>query len=90
MTDQFTGNTVKSTPPFTVGSEWKITWNTSPADSGAANFKVYIYDTEGNVVGVAADVTGANAGESYQHEAGTYHLLINTAQPYTVGIWEKR
>jgi hypothetical protein len=90
MVNQFMGNATRSTTAFTVGPEWKIAWRTEPGDSGGTGFQIHIYDVDGNLAGVAADVNGASISESYQHQAGTYHLLISTAQSYRVEVWEKR
>jgi hypothetical protein len=86
----FSGNSTKTTPMFTVGPEWKIQWSTEPGESSHSSFLITIFDANGEFVGIAANVSGASADESYQYQAGTYYLTFNSDQSYRVGVWEKR
>lgn len=85
----WSGKSIRSTEKFTVGSPWKIVWDTRPGDLGAMNFQIFIYG-EDEMPGVAANVIGADQDESIQHKAGTYYLQFNTAQRYTVKVLEWR
>jgi len=86
----FKGKATKTTPRFTVGPEWGITWNTRPLEEvGPINFQIFICDGRGDLVGVAANVIGSDADESFHYKAGTYYLTINTMQAYVVEVWEK-
>ncbi len=87
---KWNGNGSKTTEKFTVGSEWKIVWDTKPGPYGAMNFQIYIYDDQGNISGVAANVIGSSSDESFQYQSGTYYLQFNTAQPYQVKVLELR
>jgi len=84
------GSSIKSTETFTVGPEWKIAWDTKPGQYGAMNFQIYVYDAAGGLTGLAANIIGADHDESIQHEAGTYYLQFNSAQPYEVKVLELR
>lgn len=85
----WSGKSTRSTEKFTVGSPWKIMWDTRPGDLGAMNFQIFIYGEDG-VPGLAANVIGADQDQSIQHKAGTYYLQFNTAQRYTVRVLELR
>jgi len=87
---QWSGNGIKSTPTFTVGSEWAIEWATQPGEYGDTNFQIFIESTDGGLVDLAANIIGRGHDTSYYHEAGTYYLKINSGQPWNVAVWEKQ
>jgi len=85
----WSGEAMKSTDAFTVGTPWKIWWNTEPGESGPGNFVISIYNQAGELVGIVANVIGQNTDESVQHKSGTYHLEIDATQRYAVSVWTK-
>lgn len=86
----FSGKGIKNTETFIIPSqEWRISWDTSPGEYGEMNFQIYIYDDNGNLKGVAANVIGADKDSSIMRGSGNYYLMINTAQPYTIKIEAK-
>jgi hypothetical protein len=83
----WTSSATKTTETFHVSSnQWRLSWDTKPGRAGAMNFQIYIYDSDGTLKSVAANVIGANADSTVIHGAGDYFLMINTAQPYTVTV----
>ncbi len=83
----WTGSATKTTETFHVPSnEWRLSWDTKPGRSGAMNFQIYIYNSDGTLKSVAANVIGANSDNTVIHGAGDYYLMINTAQPYTITV----
>lgn len=83
----WTGSVTKTTETFHVPSnQWRLSWDTKPGQAGAMNFQIYIYNSDGTLKSVAANVIGANADSTVIHGAGDYYLMINTAQPYTVTV----
>ncbi|KPU44289.1 hypothetical protein OXPF_24570 [Oxobacter pfennigii] len=88
---RFEGNSIKDTGTFEItSSEWRISWDTKPGDYGAMNFQIYIYKPDKSLVDVAANVIGESKDSSVQRGSGEYYLTINSAQPYTVIIEEKK
>ena len=81
------GESTKNTETFTVPSdEWKISWDTQSGQYGDMNFQIYVYDKNGAMKGVAANVIGANTDSTIMRGAGDYYLMINTAQPYKITV----
>lgn len=87
--DAFQGSSMKKTHRFTVGSEWKVIWQTKPGSMGQSNFIVSAVGEDGNEIAIANEI-GKAGEESCQYDAGTYYLDINTGQPYVIEIWDKR
>lgn len=85
----WTGSAIKNTETFHVDEkEWAIEWDTQPGQYGDMNFQIYVYSADGTLKGVAANVIGANKDHTIMRGAGDYYLMINTAQPYTVNVYE--
>ncbi len=84
----FSGYSEKNTEPFTVRAPWKVVWSTRPGNAGNGNFAVFIYDSAGNMVDLAANVVGTGSDECYQYNGGTFYLNISTSQAYAVDIYE--
>ena len=81
------GESTKNTETFTVPSdEWKISWDTQSGEYGEMNFQIYVYDKNGAMKGVAANVIGTNSDSTIMRGAGDYYLMINTAQPYKITV----
>lgn len=85
------GNSIKDTETFSITANyWRIRWNTWPGEYGDMNFQIYIYDANGNLKNVAANVIGTGSDVSYVRGAGNYYLTINSGQPYTVIIEQEQ
>ncbi len=81
----WSGSSTKNTETFHVPSnEWKISWDTKPGKYGDMNFIVTVYNSDGSLKGVAANVIGASSEYSIMRGSGDYYLAINTAQPYKI------
>jgi hypothetical protein len=55
-------------------------------DPGFMIFQVYLYDGEGNLVGVAANQTKPGKGSFYNPKKGTFYLTINTMSDWEIKI----
>ncbi len=84
------GQGIKTTPKFTVGAEWAIEWKTTPGQYGDMLFQIFINGGDGSLAGVAANVIGAGHDTTYQHQAGTYYLEVNSGQSWEIVVSEKR
>lgn len=81
------GESTKNTETFTVPSdEWKISWDTQSGKYCDMNFQIYVYDKNGAMKGVAANVIGTNNDSTIMRGSGDYYLMINTAQPYKITV----
>ena len=86
----FEGNGIKNTETFHISSdEWKIYWDTKPGQYGNMNFQIFVYNSNGALVSVAANVIGEDSDSSIMRGSGDYYLTINTGQPYEVIVEEK-
>lgn len=83
------GDGGKSTPAFTVDGPWRVEWKTWPGRFGAGPFRIFVYEAGGDMVTVAADVTGQAQNQRAMPHPGTYYLKIIGEQPYTVTVQEK-
>jgi hypothetical protein len=85
----FEGNSIKDTQTFPISSDyWAIQWATKPGKYGDMNFQIYVYDENGNLKSVVANVIGEGSDTSYMRGKGNYYLSINTGQPYAIKILE--
>ena len=78
----WTGSGIKSTETFiTTDKEFRIEWTTTnEAFPGAGILQIFVYDENGNMVNLAANVTGAKEDVSYvRTKPGRYYLEINSA-----------
>ena len=81
------GESTKNTETFTAPTdEWKISWDTQSGKYGDMNFQIYVYDKNGAMKGVAANVIGTNTDSTIMRGSGDYYLMINTAQPYKITV----
>src|SRR5690606_28375689 len=78
---EYSGNGLSNTRPFTVQNDWEIQWSVS-----GDIFQVYIYDVAGDLVGVAANQSGAGEGTSFNARGGTYYLQVNAIGAWTVSV----
>jgi hypothetical protein len=77
----WSGNGIKETESFQVASrEWRISWRTrNEARPRAGIFQIYVKDSSGKLVSVAANKQGEGEDVSYVHSAaGEYYLTINS------------
>jgi hypothetical protein len=77
----FSGNGGKNTRPFNVSDEWEIRWDVS-----GDIFQLFLYSSNGELVGVAANQSRSGKGSSYQPKAGRYYLQVNALGDWTVDI----
>jgi hypothetical protein len=55
----WSGNYIKDTETFHVSSdECRLSWNTRPGKLGAMNFQIYVFNLDGSLKSVAANVIG--------------------------------
>ena len=88
---QWQGKGIKNTETFNISSkEWRISWETKAGEYGEMNFQIYVYKSDGDLVSVAANVIGYDKDSTIIRGKGIHYLTINTAQPYTVLIEERR
>lgn len=74
----FSGSGGKNTRPFTADGRWEIQW-----DASGSIFQLYLYSTDGSLIGVPANQQGPGKGSSYQPRGGRYYLQVNA-----IGDWE--
>ena len=83
----WSGSSTKNTETFHIPSkEWKLSWNTQPGKHGDMNFQIYVYNLDGSLKNVAANVIGESSDYSIIRGSGDYYLMINTAQPYEIKV----
>jgi len=88
---QWRGKSIKDTETFNISSrEWRISWETNPGEYGDMNFQIYVYKSNGDLVSVAANVIGYDKDSTIIRGAGSYYLTINTGQPYSIVVEERR
>ena len=87
----FEGKSIKDTESFDISAdEWRLRWETEPGDFGPMNFQIYVYKSNKEMVGVAANVIGEGSDSSVMRGKGTYYLTINTAQPYKIVVEQRQ
>lgn len=57
-----------------------------PTFRNQCHFPIYVYNSNGSLKSVAANIIGANYDNSIIRGSGDYYLTINTAQPYEVNV----
>jgi hypothetical protein len=68
---KFKGTAIKSTETFTIPDrEWRVSWDTE----GNGLFQIYVYDDDGNLKEVIANVIGDSEDSSIIRGAGKYYL----------------
>jgi hypothetical protein len=69
------GTGIKNTDDFTIGkAPWKLVYSIT----GKGLLQISVYQGE-NLVSMAGNFTGPGKGESWVHQAGSFHLRINSA-----------
>ena len=77
----FSGSGGKNTRPFTVPAGWEIQW-----DAKGDIFQLFLYKTDGSMVGCPANQLGSGKGSSYQAKAGKYYLGVNSMGKWSIKI----
>ncbi len=85
------GSGVQSLPQFTVASTekgWLIHYLFDCSGRGSkGDFQVYVQDSKGRTVAVAANQLGTSGGSTYYSDTpGTYHLQVNSQCRWTVVV----
>ena len=81
---RYSGNGMQTTRPFVAKTPWEMQWDTKA--EGFMIFQVYLYDGEGNLVGVAANQTKPGKGSFYNPKKGTFYLTVNTMSDWEIKI----
>jgi len=85
------GKGIKNTETFHISSNvWHISWDTKPGQYGEMNFQIYVFDADGELIDIVANVIGEDSDNSIMRGSGDYYLKINTGQPYEVIVAEKK
>lgn len=77
----FSGSGGKNTRPFMVNRNWEIQW-----EAKGDMFQLYLYDAEGEIIGVPANQQGSGKGNSYQAIGGEYYLQVNALGDWIIEI----
>lgn len=82
---RFQGEGIKDTETFTIPSnEWRISYDTKPTEYGESIFAVFVYTSDGKMVGMVGNVVGVKKDSSILRGVGDYYLSINSGQQYTI------
>lgn len=92
-THTFTGNGVKKTEVFHVGSDWKITWSCDPASFGGSQYNVIVmvYNSDGTLVDGAVNTLckSGNTGDmTEEHQGGDVYLDITSEGSWKIQVQE--
>ena len=82
----YSGNGMQTTRPFTVKTTWEIQWDIKAEEFML--FQVYLYDGNGNMVGIVANQTKPGKGSYYNPKKGTFYLTINAIADWQIKIIE--
>jgi hypothetical protein len=86
---EWSGSGIKNTETFHITSDtWYVGWATKPGQYGNMNFQICIYNADGSLKGIAANVIGASNDQTVMRGSGDYYLEINSGQPYDVVVQE--
>jgi len=83
---EYSGNGMQTTRPFVAKTTWEMQWDTKAEDFML--FQVYLYDGDGNLVGVVANQTKPGKGSFYNPKKGTFYLTINAIADWEIKIVE--
>jgi len=75
----------------TAGSEWRITWRTTGDPRRVCALGIYVYDSSGAFVALAALRQGVGSDTSYVHaEPGEYYLsVISCASDWEIAVEDR-
>ena len=77
----FSGSGIQITRPFSANGTWEIQWQ-----SIGDIFQLYLYTSNGELVGVPANQQGSGKGTSYQPKPGSYYLQVNAIGSWNIHI----
>jgi len=86
---RWSGSGAKETETFYVSSkEWSVTWAVKNKSGFDGVFQISVYDEDGNLQNLAANIAEAEADDiSYMHNGpGTFYLSINTGSDWAVSV----
>lgn len=84
---QYNGRCCKNTPPFHVGSHWRIKWKAVNGTAQTTNFIIDLHTLKPNPIpAVIVNDTGNSEGETDEYNGGDYYLEINSADDYAITI----
>ncbi len=89
----FTGNGIKQTQTFTIGSDWKVIWSCDPSSfyGGQYNVIVYVYNSDGTPADVAVNTVckaGNTSNSTEEHQGGNIYLEIDSEGSWKVQVQE--
>lgn len=77
----------KQTEVFNITSnQWLIGWETVPTGSKPTILLIKVYRADGTFICNAAKAMGEDLDRTFIRGSGTYYLVIDTAQKYTVFV----
>jgi hypothetical protein len=81
-------NTVKVTQQFTIdSSSMRISWETQPDAEGNKRFRVSVHRAENaSLVDKVVHDDGPDKGSKIIRSAGTFYILVDARQPYTLVV----
>ena len=85
------GSGMGTTETFQItGSEWRIHWKTVSSGPAGDLFQIFVYDSNGRLVTMAANAMNAGADTSYViGKPGRYYLSVNSGTNWAVIIEER-
>lgn len=85
--NRWEGSEPKQTEVFNITSNlWLIGWKTVPTGSKPTIFLIKVYRADGTFICNAAKAMGEDFDRTFIRGSGTYYLVIDTAQKYTVFV----
>jgi len=82
----YSGSGMQTTRPFTVKTAWEMQWDIKAGEFIV--FQVYLYDKDGNTVGIVANQSKSGKGSSYNPKKGTFYLSVNATSDWEIKIVE--
>ena len=83
---EYSGNGMQTTRPFIIKTSWEMQWDTKIEDF--MMFQVYLYDGNGNLIGVVANQIKPGRGSYYSPKKGTFYLTVNAIADWEIKIIE--
>ena len=81
---------MKRTETFSISvDEWRIRWATQPGKYDDMKFQIYVYNSDGSLKDLAANVIGKDNDSTIIRGRGNYYIQIKTAQPYVITVEAK-
>jgi len=74
---QWSGGGIKTTEPFTITkSPWVVSWSFTSTYEDLGLLQIYVYNSYGDLVDLAANTMGSASDSSYIYKTGTFYLEI--------------